>query len=186
MHGSDGESGGAMTRREKFERRFYERLTLVKAIHAIAFVIIVLTLGAAFLERLFEPQTFTNYGDACWWAVATVSTTGFGDLVPHTVAGRLIAGFTMIVSLAWVPAMTAIVITLLVRKRDEQDPIGHAVSHEVVVLEQILERLERLQHQVAPAATDREPREFRESRRYRRCERVSPTGITTAQAETAT
>jgi voltage-gated potassium channel len=99
-------------RRDRRRRRFYERLTRFRAVNAVALLALGLTLGAALLERLVEPQTFSSFGDACWWAIVTVSTTGFGDVVPHTVAGRVVAVAIMIASLAWVPAVTAIVITL--------------------------------------------------------------------------
>ena len=40
--------------------------------------------GAAILERIVEPETFTSMGVALWWAVSTVGTVGYGDIVPHT------------------------------------------------------------------------------------------------------
>jgi voltage-gated potassium channel len=138
------------------ETRFYERLTLVRAIHAIALVAITLTLGSALLERLIEPQSFRTFGDACWWAIATVSTTGFGDVVPHTVAGKFVAAFTMVASLAWVPTVTAIVITLYVRKRDGQR-VATAAARGVgkLGLEEIADRLERLERLLAKVADGR-------------------------------
>jgi ion channel len=137
-------------RRNAFETRFYERLTLFRAINAIAVVAVVLTLGSAVLEWLIERETFPTLGDACWWAIVTVSTTGFGDVVPHTVAGKTVAAFTMIASLAWVPVVTAVVITLYVRKRDEERAAaGSALGTEWIRLDEIAERLERVERLLA-------------------------------------
>jgi voltage-gated potassium channel Kch len=67
--------------------------------------------GAA--RRLVEPETFTGYGKAWWWAVQTVSTVGYGDITPHTTAGRLVATAVMIFGVALVPTATSIVVAIL-------------------------------------------------------------------------
>jgi voltage-gated potassium channel len=107
-------------RRDQRRRRFYERLTLFRAVNAVAGLALGLTLGAALLERLVEPQTFHTFGQATWWALATVSSTGYGDTVPHTGPGRMIGGALMVCSLALVPAVTAVVTALLVHKNEGQ------------------------------------------------------------------
>jgi voltage-gated potassium channel len=94
--------------------RFAERITLGSAMAAIVGVATTFTLTAALLMRLFEPQTFTDFGSAAWWAVQTVSTVGYGDDVPVTVAGRIVATVVMIFGMALVPAVTSIVVAVLV------------------------------------------------------------------------
>lgn len=49
----------------------------------------------------------TTYGDALWWAMTTVTTVGYGDLYPVTVAGRVLAVFLMLSGVALVGAVTA-------------------------------------------------------------------------------
>ncbi|KAI8806256.1 hypothetical protein BJ742DRAFT_366769 [Cladochytrium replicatum] len=44
------------------------------------------------------PCSFQSIIDATWWAVVMMSTVGFGDVVPKTWAGKLVAGFGIIVS----------------------------------------------------------------------------------------
>jgi voltage-gated potassium channel len=75
---------------------------------------------SAVAMRLVEPEVFTNMGDALWFAVVTVSTVGYGDLVPESGAGRFIAGVIMIFGLAFVPAVTAVVINTSMRRRDAE------------------------------------------------------------------
>lgn len=75
------------------------------------------TLVAALVERIVEPHTFTSYGLACWWAVQTVSTVGYGDITPVTAAGRSVAAAVQIFSVALVPAVTSIVVAILIEQR---------------------------------------------------------------------
>src|SRR3569832_90237 len=61
------------------------------------------TLMAAALMHLAEgaaqPDKFGTIPDAMWWAVVTLGTVGYGDAVPITLAGRLIAGLTIFTGL---------------------------------------------------------------------------------------
>jgi voltage-gated potassium channel len=64
----------------------------------IAFVIILLS--AATLQYLFEreaqPEQFGSIPSALWWTIVTLTTTGYGDAVPATFLGRMLAGFVMV------------------------------------------------------------------------------------------
>jgi voltage-gated potassium channel len=64
---------------------------------------IVLLLAASLvylLERSSQPDDFGSIPAALWWAVVTMTTTGYGDVVPHTVLGRMLAGIVMISGIA--------------------------------------------------------------------------------------
>ncbi len=52
-------------------------------------------LAAYVLERNVQPATFGSIPQAMWWAVVTLSTTGYGDAIPQTFAGRMLAGLVM-------------------------------------------------------------------------------------------
>lgn len=64
---------------------------------AILFLIFIAVSGAALmyvLEKDSNPQ-FASIGDGLWWAMATVTTVGYGDKAPITPIGRLLAGVVM-------------------------------------------------------------------------------------------
>jgi voltage-gated potassium channel len=74
----------------------------------------VLFLGSVavyFLERDAQPGVFGNLPSAMWWAVVTLTTTGYGDAVPITPLGRLIAGLVMICGLGVFGLWTGILAT---------------------------------------------------------------------------
>jgi voltage-gated potassium channel len=52
-------------------------------------ILILTTLGFYFVEKGINPAV-KNYFDAFWWGVTTITTVGFGDVVPMTITGRII------------------------------------------------------------------------------------------------
>jgi voltage-gated potassium channel len=122
--------------------QFADRLTLLRAVVAIAVVAIALTVGAAALARVVEPHTFGSFGEACWWALQTVSTVGYGDTVPVTGGGRVIASALMLLGVAFVPAVTSIVVAVLVSQLQQRSGVHAAQELEVT------ERLERLERRL--------------------------------------
>jgi voltage-gated potassium channel len=78
-------------------RRLFERLGRV-AVVALGVVI----LGAAVAyhaEHVTNPE-FATYGDAVWWGIVTLTTVGYGDIVPETTAGRWAGVMIMITGIS--------------------------------------------------------------------------------------
>jgi voltage-gated potassium channel len=63
------------------------------------------------LERGVQPIAFGSVPATLWWAVATLTTTGYGDVVPITPLGRLVAGVVMICGLGVFGLWTGILAT---------------------------------------------------------------------------
>jgi voltage-gated potassium channel len=76
--------------------------------------LMVLFLGSVavyFFERDVQPATFGNVPAALWWAVVTLTTTGYGDVVPITLPGRMVAALVMISGLGVFGLWTGILAT---------------------------------------------------------------------------
>jgi voltage-gated potassium channel len=72
-------------------------------ISVLTVFVIVLLLSATLvyvLERHIQPEAFHSIPAAMWWAIVTLTTTGYGDVTPQTVGGRMVAGVVMISGIA--------------------------------------------------------------------------------------
>ena len=74
-------------------------------------VLFLASVAVYFLERDVQPATFGSVPAALWWAVATLTTTGYGDVVPITPLGRVVAAFVMICGLGVFGLWTGILAT---------------------------------------------------------------------------
>jgi voltage-gated potassium channel len=74
-------------------------------------VLFVASVAVYYLERNIQPMAFGSVPAALWWAVATLTTTGYGDVVPITPLGRMIAGLVMICGLGVFGLWTGILAT---------------------------------------------------------------------------
>jgi voltage-gated potassium channel len=74
-------------------------------------VLFVASVAVYFLERNVQPVAFGSLPATLWWAVATLTTTGYGDVVPITPLGRLVAAVVMICGLGVFGLWTGILAT---------------------------------------------------------------------------
>lgn len=69
------------------------------AVHPLVVVgsscLLVAITGAALMNHI-EPQTFHSFWDGAWFSLVTMAHVGYGDLVPHTAAGRAIASILIL------------------------------------------------------------------------------------------
>ena len=95
--------------RIKRDRNALAKMVGLYAVYAVAFVVVF---GAA-MTLTFEinatGSTIRSYGDAVWWGFETVTTVGYGDFTPVTVAGRAVAVLIMFTGAGTVGAVTAAV-----------------------------------------------------------------------------
>jgi|1186.fasta_scaffold628658_2 voltage-gated potassium channel len=126
--------------------RWYDRLTLLRAVWTILTIAVLLVLTAGALARLVEPDTFTSLGLAYWWAVTTVTTVGYGDVVPHDTAGRLVGVALMLTGLSLIPMVTSVVVSALINKRAAAQRVEERRVYEeqAATLARIEERLAEL------------------------------------------
>jgi voltage-gated potassium channel len=74
-----------------------------------AVLAIVIVVGALMYQIEGEANGFTSIPTAMYWAIVTVTTVGYGDISPHTVAGRILASMLMIVGYGIIAVPTGIV-----------------------------------------------------------------------------
>ena len=74
-------------------------------------VLFMASVAVYYLERDAQPAAFGSVPAALWWAVATLTTTGYGDVVPITPLGRLVAALVMICGLGVFGLWTGILAT---------------------------------------------------------------------------
>ena len=130
---------------DRLERRIVailSGLNLRRAVGLIVATATALAITAAVLVRIVDPAIGTM-GDALWWAVATVTTVGYGDVVPESTTGRLVGTALMLTGIGLIPLITSVVVSILVTQRTRE-----AREAEMANLNKVLERLDELERRV--------------------------------------
>ncbi|MCB1635466.1 MAG: ion transporter [Xanthomonadales bacterium] len=86
----------------------------------LAIALYLAAFGIYHFEHDAQPDKFSSIFDALWWAVATVSTVGYGDVYPVTVGGRVFTFFVLVISLGIIAIPTSIFATALLAVRKNQ------------------------------------------------------------------
>jgi voltage-gated potassium channel len=112
-----------------------------RGLHYVAGLVIAIMFVAAGLEVAFEAHAkgsnIHSYGDALWWAVVTVTSVGYGDQYPVTIAGRAVAVVLMITGIALFGVVAASIASYFVEQ--DQDRRVEARMDEILA---VLNRLE--------------------------------------------
>ena len=88
-----------------------ERAPIASVLIVFAILLITAATGAHIVERDGQPQQFGSLPNAMWWSVVTLTTTGYGDVVPLTPMGRIIGSLLMISGIAVLALMTGVLAT---------------------------------------------------------------------------
>jgi voltage-gated potassium channel len=98
-----------------------ERRPLLAAL-LVMVVLLVVESGVMFmLERHAQPNIFASIPHTMWWAIVTMASVGYGDMVPITPAGKMLGGMVMILGIAMFAIPAGILATGFateIRKRD--------------------------------------------------------------------
>lgn len=83
----------------------------------VIFVLMVLSSTLMFyIEHDDQPEQFSNIGDAFWWAIATLTTVGYGDVYPVTPVGKLLSGIIALIGIGFVALPTGIISSAFIEK----------------------------------------------------------------------
>jgi len=108
------------------------RSYIVYVLGIVALVILTSATGF-YAAEIGTNQNLDSYGDALWWAIVTVTTVGYGDIFPVTVAGRLVGALLMFAGIGALGVFTASIAAYLI-KFDRLDALRVRGMHGHVVI----------------------------------------------------
>jgi voltage-gated potassium channel len=66
------------------------------------------------IAHVIDRKDFPSFGVGVWWAIVTLGTVGYGDVVPHTAWGRVLGGVVIICGVTFLSFLIAIVTSLFI------------------------------------------------------------------------
>jgi voltage-gated potassium channel len=116
-----------------------------RGLHYAVGLVIAIMFVAAGLEVAFEAHakgsTIHSYGGALWWAAVTVTSVGYGDQYPVTVAGRAVAVVLMITGIALFGVVAASIASYFV-EQDQDRRVESRMDEILTVLNRLEARLD--------------------------------------------
>lgn len=100
---------------------YNERRGLFGALVILLIVLVLSATAAYYVEREAQPKTFGSIPEAMWWAMAALTTVGYGDVTPITTAGRIIAGFVALLGIIAIALPTGIIASSFIDEAKRRD-----------------------------------------------------------------
>lgn len=88
---------------------------------ATVFLLYVAAVGIYYFENTAQPEQFKSVFHCLWWAVATLTTVGYGDVYPITVGGKIFTSFMVLVGIGIVAVPTGLMASALTGIIKEND-----------------------------------------------------------------
>jgi voltage-gated potassium channel Kch len=129
----------------RLERAVARAVTPRGAAIVIATATIAITVVTGVAMTIVDRENYPTIGSGLWWAVQTSTTVGYGDNVPTTVAGRLVAAFVMLVGIGFLTVITAAITSTFVSRARLEPADTDAETSVAEQLRQINARLERIE-----------------------------------------
>jgi voltage-gated potassium channel len=89
------------------------REELIIFLAAAMMTLYVAAIGIYYFERDAQPETFRSIFDGLWWAIATLTTVGYGDVYPVTAGGRFFTSLVLLIGLGIIAVPTGIIASSL-------------------------------------------------------------------------
>lgn len=115
-----------LTRYSRAMERFGKALSYAKQeviifFVATAIIIYLAAIGIYYFEHDAQPEAFRSIFDSLWWAVATLTTVGYGDVYPVTVGGKVFTFVILMCGLGIVAVPAGLVSAALSKVRRDED-----------------------------------------------------------------
>lgn len=86
----------------------------------VAFILLLLSSTLMYyIEHDLQPESFASIGHSFWWAIATLTTVGYGDVYPITAAGKVLGGITALIGIGFLALPTGIISSAFMEKIKE-------------------------------------------------------------------
>lgn len=121
-----------------------KRRELLGSMFFVSILMLISSLLMYSAEHEAQPEAFRNAFSGLWWAVATLTTVGYGDIYPVTALGRLLGAFIAFSGLAAVAIPTGIISSGLMERLSFGCDAEHAHKEDGVSAENISARLTSL------------------------------------------
>lgn len=87
----------------------------------VVFILLIISSTLMFyLENDSQPEAFDNIGQSLWWAVATLTTVGYGDIYPVTMGGKILGSIIALLGIGIVALPTGIISSAFIEKIQER------------------------------------------------------------------
>ena len=86
----------------------------------IAVVTTAITFASALLMTVVDHENYPSLGSALWWAIQTTTTVGYGDHVPTTAAGQLLAALVMLFGIGFLAVITAAITSTFIARNAQR------------------------------------------------------------------
>ncbi len=115
-------------------------------------ILIGTTVAFYYIEKGVNPHV-TNYFDSFWWGVTTITTVGYGDIIPMTTGGRIVGTVLMYSGTVLFVSIIGVIVSIWMREEVEREvyPLKQdveEVSQEIAPMERELEIQEAGQERI--------------------------------------
>ena len=127
MHDVPGSGKGGL--RSRFSRRAQVAVQNRTVFSYLAGVTAGTAVLTGLIAHLVDRADFPTFGTGVWWAIVTLGTVGYGDVVPHTAWGRVLGGAVIVFGVTFISFLVAIVTSMLVEANRAPDEDARDAQH---------------------------------------------------------
>jgi voltage-gated potassium channel len=144
---ADGDLGPGTEKPSLIDRRVQQIANARSVTVGLAATFLALAFAGAVVIRIVDAHNFPSLGLAVWWSLQTITTVGYGDVVPTTRVGQIVGGLEMVVGISFIAFLVAGVTSTVIQR-------GEAASEEAKRLrrerdfETISDALAQLRHAI--------------------------------------